>query len=71
MSRCFNYTKCLRKPLKVYVYPTQTDVIISPVYEKILRVIRESIHYTEDPAEACIFVLSLDTTDRDRIRLVV
>lgn len=67
MSRCFNYSLCLRRPLKVYVYPTDADVIISPVYEKILRAIRDSSYYTDDPKEACLFILSLDTTDRDRL----
>lgn len=64
MNRCFNYSKCLWHEPKVYVYPTQTDIIISPVYEKILRAIRSSACYTENPEEACLFVLSLDTTDR-------
>ncbi|KAI6195483.1 hypothetical protein M3Y96_01236200 [Aphelenchoides besseyi] len=65
MSTCFNYTKCLWKPFRVYVYPTAIDLPMSSVYEKILRAIRDSFYYTEKPEEACLFVLSLDTADRD------
>ena len=67
MDTCFDFTRC-RGPqgFKVYVYPTQPDAKISPLYEQVLSVIRSSPYSTSDPEEACVFVPSLDTLDRDK-----
>lgn len=62
METCFDFTKC-KQGFTVYVYPVEDT--ISPLYQKILNVITESRYYTSDPARACIFVLALDTLDRD------
>lgn len=62
MNTCFDYEKC-KNGFTVYVYPV--DDTISPLYQKILNVITESRYYTLDPTKACLFVLSLDTLDRD------
>lgn len=64
MDTCFDYTKC-KNGFTVYVYPI--DEKISPLYQKILNVITESRYYTSDPTRACLFVLSLDTLDRDNL----
>lgn len=37
----------------------------SVIYRKILKHYQESEHYTDDPNEACLFLLGIDTTDRD------
>jgi glucuronyl/N-acetylglucosaminyl transferase EXT1 len=69
MGRCFNRTRC-KRPFKVYVYPdpaSETIPTMSEAYAKIVKVIRLSNMYTSNPEEACLFVLSLDTLDRDRI----
>lgn len=66
MSTCFNFTKCPPdKPFKVYVYPDQEHIAVSQNYAKILDRIRKASYYTENPQEACLFVLSIDTLDRD------
>ncbi|XP_016769739.2 exostosin-1 isoform X1 [Apis mellifera] len=62
METCFDFTKC-KQGFTVYVYPIED--VISPLYQKILNVITESRYYTSDPTRACIFVLALDTLDRD------
>lgn len=61
METCFDYTKC--KKFKVYLYPFEERV--SNTYSKILTSIQDSRFYTTDPKEACIFILSIDTLDRD------
>ena len=62
METCFDFTRC-KQGFTVYVYPVED--VISPLYQKILNVITESRYYTSDPTRACIFVLALDTLDRD------
>uniref|UniRef100_A0A0N5AJQ8 Exostosin-1 n=1 Tax=Syphacia muris TaxID=451379 RepID=A0A0N5AJQ8_9BILA len=67
MSRCFNSVQCLSQPdFKVYVYPTSNASGISILFSNILKVLRESSYYTDDYRSACLFVLGIDTTDRDR-----
>ncbi len=64
MSSCFDSSRC--RQFKVYVYPTDPQAPpISENYHKILAAIRRSSVYTTNPNEACLFVPSLDTLDRD------
>ena len=63
METCFDFTKC--NNFKIYVYPDDERLPPSDQYSKILEPIRRSKYYTEDPGEACLFVLSLDTLNRD------
>lgn len=62
MDSCFDYSKC-KNGFKVYIYPREEK--ISHSYNKIITSIQESRFYTTDPKEACLFVLALDTLDRD------
>ena len=66
MQTCFDRTKCLND-FRVYVYPIQTGVKISPLFGKVLKVLRESRFYTDDPRKACLFIPSVDTLDRDNL----
>ena len=73
METCFDYSKCEKNGFKIYVYP-QTDesgiplpLVPSASYQKILNVIIESRYYTSDPSQACLFVLAIDTLDRDSL----
>lgn len=72
METCFDYTKCYDNFL-VYVYPPEPlnslgqAPSISPNYQKILTAIMESRYYTSDPDKACLFVLGIDTLDRDSL----
>lgn len=65
LSSCFDMTKCAGKPFRVYVYPLDENVPPSSSYRKIINAVTDSRFYTNNPLEACLFVLSLDTLDRD------
>lgn len=66
METCFDFTLC-DKFFKVYIYPIDNNVPPSSNYMKVLKSIQNSEYYTSDPSQACIFVLSLDTFDRDSL----
>ncbi|XP_037274398.2 exostosin glycosyltransferase 1 ttv isoform X1 [Rhipicephalus microplus] len=66
MHSCFDFSRCRGRDFKVYVYPSESDAPpVSPVYQRILRVIRQSGYATADASEACVFVPAVDTVDRD------
>ncbi|XP_061598091.1 exostosin-1b [Cololabis saira] len=68
MDSCFDFSLCHRTGgFKVYVYPQQKGEKISESYQNILSTIESSRFYTSDPGQACLFVLSLDTLDRDQL----
>lgn len=72
MDTCFDFSKCYDNFL-VYVYPPEPANSlgalppISANYQKILTAIMESRYYTADPEKACLFVLGIDTLDRDTL----
>lgn len=72
METCFDFSKCYENFL-VYVYPPEplnslgAAPPISQNYQKILTAIQESRYYTTDPEKACLFVLGIDTLDRDSL----
>ncbi|XP_061520114.1 exostosin-1b [Phycodurus eques] len=67
MDSCFDFSRCQKNAFKVYVYPQQKGEKISESYQNILSAIEGSGVYTSDPGQACLFVLSLDTLDRDQL----
>ncbi|XP_065146547.1 exostosin-1b [Paramisgurnus dabryanus] len=67
MQSCFDFSLCQRHGFKVYVYPQQKGEKISESYQNILSTIEGSTFYTSDPSQACLFILSLDTLDRDQL----
>uniref|UniRef100_A0A0A9WZU7 Exostosin-1 n=1 Tax=Lygus hesperus TaxID=30085 RepID=A0A0A9WZU7_LYGHE len=78
METCFDFLKC-SKDFRVYVYPpsgseegmmgvgAEMPLVPSAAYQKVLDVITESRYYTPDPSKACLFVLAIDTLDRDNL----
>ena len=72
MDNCFDFGKCMNDFL-VYVYPPEpanslgSTPPISANYQKILTAIIESRYYTPNPDKACLFVLGIDTLDRDTL----
>lgn len=72
MENCFDFTKCYEEFL-VYVYPPEpvnslgAAPPVSLNYQKIISAITESRYYTSDPNRACLFVLGIDTLDRDSL----
>ncbi|XP_012693106.2 exostosin-1c [Clupea harengus] len=69
MDTCFDFTRCqnARDGFRVYVYPPERGERVSESYRKILASVTESRYYTADPREACLFVLGIDTLDRDQL----
>ncbi|KRY51515.1 Exostosin-1b [Trichinella britovi] len=71
MSNCFNYSRCIDRPFKVYIYPDisnfDEESKTSASYRKILQILRQSKYFTDDPDQACLFVLSYDTLSRDSL----
>ncbi|KAK7938473.1 hypothetical protein WMY93_001799 [Mugilogobius chulae] len=67
MDTCFDFSLCKKNGFKVYVYPVQKGEKMSESYQNILSSIEGSRFYTADPSQACLFVLSLDTLDRDQL----
>ncbi|XP_068189909.1 exostosin-1b isoform X1 [Antennarius striatus] len=67
MDSCFDFSQCQKNGFKVYVYPQQKGEKISESYQNILSSIEGSRFYTSDPGQACLFILSLDTLDRDQL----
>lgn len=72
METCFDFSKCIDEYL-VYVYPFEpvnslgSSPPVSSNYQKIVTAIIESRYYTTDPEKACLFVLGIDTLDRDTL----
>lgn len=66
MKTCFNLTKCNSNLFKIYVY-SEPSIISSNIYDSIIRVLSNSKYKTNDPYEACLFVSSIDTLDRDKL----
>ncbi|KAM3842377.1 exostosin-1-like [Diretmus argenteus] len=66
METCFDFTRC-QSGFRVYIYPPQRGEEISESYQKILSSIEGSRFHTVDPSQACLFVLAVDTLDRDHL----
>ena len=66
MSSCFNVDRCLQD-FKVYVYSPERSEKPGPMYKKFLTAIRDSPYYTTDHKSACLYILNLDTLDRDSL----
>lgn len=67
METCFDFSRCQKHGFKVFTYPRDRDQPLSESYSKILASIERSRYYTPDPEEACLFILSIDTLDRDHL----
>ncbi|XP_019748646.1 exostosin-1a [Hippocampus comes] len=67
MESCFDFSLCERNGYKVYIYPHQKGEKMSESYQNILLSIEGSRFFTPDPDRACLFVLGLDTLDRDQL----
>ncbi|XP_071494931.1 exostosin-1-like [Diadema antillarum] len=65
METCFDFSRC-KDGFKVYIYPINQQKP-SQLYSDMLASIRESRYYTANADEACVFVPSLDTLDRDKL----
>ncbi|XP_077577753.1 exostosin-1a-like [Stigmatopora nigra] len=67
MESCFDISLCERNGFKVFIYPQQKGEKMSESYQNILLSIEGSRFFTPDPGKACLFVLGLDTLDRDKL----
>ncbi|CAG0882058.1 unnamed protein product, partial [Darwinula stevensoni] len=64
LKECFNFTACLKNGFRVHVYQSSVKPV-SDSYQRILNVLRQSSLFTPDPSQACLFILDIDTLDRD------
>ncbi|KTF80670.1 hypothetical protein cypCar_00009436 [Cyprinus carpio] len=64
---CFDFSLCKGTRFKVTCTRSRRAQKISESYQNILSTIEGSRFYTSDPGQACLFVLSLDTLDRDQL----
>ncbi|XP_064408341.1 exostosin-1 [Latimeria chalumnae] len=69
METCFDFSKCEKYGFKVYIYPRESGYKVSESYQKIITSIEESRYFTSNPQEACLFVLNIDTLDRDQLSI--
>ncbi|XP_066191137.1 exostosin-like 1 [Sylvia atricapilla] len=67
METCFDFSRCERHGFKVFTYPQERGQPVSETYGKILSSIERSRYHTGNPEEACLFILSIDTLDRDHL----
>nr|XP_032608511.2 exostosin-like 1 isoform X1 [Taeniopygia guttata] len=67
METCFDLSRCERHGFKVFTYPQERGQPVSETYSKILSSIERSRYHTLKPEEACLFILSIDTLDRDHL----
>ncbi|NXF21826.1 EXT1C protein, partial [Rhodinocichla rosea] len=67
METCFDLSRCERNGFKVFTYPQERGQPVSETYSKILSSIERSRYHTARPEEACLFILGIDTLDRDRL----
>ncbi|OWK54110.1 Exostosin-1c [Lonchura striata] len=67
METCFDLSRCERHGFKVFTYPQERGQPVSETYGKILSSIERSRYHTLKPEEACLFVLGIDTLDRDHL----
>ena len=64
LQSCFDLHRCHKDFFKIYVYK-EPAILISKIYKEIIKVFLDSSYITSDPNEACLFVASIDTLDRD------
>ncbi|XP_072357134.1 exostosin-1-like isoform X1 [Scyliorhinus torazame] len=69
METCFDLSLCETRGFRVYIYPQSRGDKVSESYQKILASIQGSRYYTPDPHQACLFVMGIDTLDRDQLSL--
>uniref|UniRef100_A0A8D2JE15 Exostosin-like 1 n=1 Tax=Varanus komodoensis TaxID=61221 RepID=A0A8D2JE15_VARKO len=69
METCFDFSRCREHGFKVFVYPLERGDPVSESYLKIITSIEDSRYYTSNPEEACLFVLNIDTLDRDHLSI--
>ncbi|NXC38070.1 EXT1B protein, partial [Penelope pileata] len=67
METCFDFSRCEKHGFKVFTYPREWGEPVSESYSKILASIERSRYYTPHPEEPCLFVLGIDTLDRDHL----
>lgn len=67
MKSCFkNSPKCSETRFKLYIHE-QPTLVISDSYKNIISTLKGSAFVSNDPNEACMFVLAIDTIDRDEL----